>query len=72
MREIASLGRFDLFDCMVSNRHVVINGEQYLIRSIAKEGYGEHCFNVTAENVASYKKKISVRINTLTRTCGIL
>lgn len=76
MRDIASLSRFDLFECMVNNTKVVIDGKVCLIRGISMINFTGNLFTVEAQVVdgryyTNTPKRI-VRLNTLTKTCELI
>ena len=73
MRDIASLSRFDLFECMVNNVKVIVGGEVCVIRGIKMINFTGNLFTVDAKVVGGKRhlqeKSLCVRLNTLTRTC---
>lgn len=73
MRDIASLSRFDLFECMVNNTKVVVGGEVCVIRGIKMVNFTGNLFTVDAKVVGGKRhlQEKRVRLNTLTHSCEL-
>ncbi len=64
MKNIASLSRFDLYECMVNSVKVEISGKVCLIRSIAMINSTGNLFTVKA-NIYGSQKSVKIILNTL-------